>query len=188
MKHLIEKYLLYRLEHYPLDSVGMAKISILINERIIEKISNERRAYESVDGIGDYLRLYPEKSKEKNSGTNGLIIFCDWCKVYALKHYKNMQLFAHVVILFPYNDIFAIENLISLVVGRCCIVSLVLGRCYIFSLVVGRCYIVSLIVGRCNFMHSPGGVHLLLGTTARASPVLPSGSNHGGLQCCLKNK
>ena len=41
-----------------------AKILILNKEGIIEKISYERRAYESVDEI-PYLRLCPEKRRKK---------------------------------------------------------------------------------------------------------------------------
>ena len=44
----------------------MAKISILKKEGIIEKISYERRAYESIDDIEATLRLYlKNQSKTK---------------------------------------------------------------------------------------------------------------------------
>ena len=42
-----------------------AKILILNKERIIEKISYERRAYESVEEKRAYLRLCPEKQRKK---------------------------------------------------------------------------------------------------------------------------
>ena len=45
----------------------LAKLSILILEGIIKKISYERRDYESVDEKS-LLRLCPEKRKKKNSG------------------------------------------------------------------------------------------------------------------------
>ena len=42
-----------------------AKILILNKERIIEKISYEHLAYESVDEKSLYLRLCPEKRRKK---------------------------------------------------------------------------------------------------------------------------
>ena len=50
----------------------MAKISILKNEVIIEKISYERRAYESVDDRSHSYDISKSNGKQ-NSGINGLI-------------------------------------------------------------------------------------------------------------------
>ena len=56
----------------PLYLACMAKISILKEVGIIEKISYERRAYESVDDRSPSY-VISQKSMEKYSGTNGLI-------------------------------------------------------------------------------------------------------------------
>ena len=44
------------------------KFSILKKEGMIEKISYERRAYESVEDIGAPLRLYLENQRKTNLG------------------------------------------------------------------------------------------------------------------------
>ena len=55
----------------------MAKISLLKKEGIIEKISYERRAYESVDDRKtlNYVSYISKINGKQNSGTNGLIYF-----------------------------------------------------------------------------------------------------------------
>ena len=52
--------------------VFMAKILILKNEGIIEKISYERRAYESVEDRSHSQVISQKSTRNKNSGTIGL--------------------------------------------------------------------------------------------------------------------
>ena len=57
-----------------LNIVRLTKISILIEEGIIKKVSYERRAYESVDEKSYLISYVPKNDKKKNPDTNGLIL------------------------------------------------------------------------------------------------------------------